>query len=259
MPDIVTRRLPGSALHRLFADDPFVRWDVARPHETRIWVCGDSVAFQRHSHSRRFHGISVLGAAQLPRLLDAVLAELPPAINGVSIERGFLQLLQERLGDQLTGGGDWDWMWTVQAPPVLPAESVLVQLDDTRDAAAIAALNEIGSPTAESEPGSGRTELWLGARDGGRLMAAGAIHRTDGGTPHLAGIVVHPSARGRGLGAALTAALTRHAIRTDGVCTLGMYADNDPARAVYDRLGFTVARSWASRGLRRLDTEGMIA
>ena len=243
------RRLPGSALHQLFADDPFIRWDLARPHASDIWVHGDAVAFQRHSHSRHIHGISVLGGDDVPQVLDAVLNDLPRQVNGIAVERKYLPLLETRLGARLDAGGDWDWMWTDRLPGVLPAEAQLVHLDDSHDAAAIRALNEIGSPTAESEPGSGRTELWLGARDGGRLVAAGAIHRTPGGAPHLAGIVVHPKARGRGLGVALTAALTRWALGRTGVCTLGMYADNDRARSIYTGLGFTVAREWGSRRL----------
>ena len=250
VPDTVIRRLPGSALHELFPDDPFLRWDVAQPHRTPVWVNGSAVAFQRRSHSRHIHGVSLLGAARdLPALLDAVLEQLPPEVNAVSVERPHLPLLVDRLGDRFAGGGDWDWLWTDRVPPRLAAEDALVELDDTRDAADITALNRIGNPTAESAPGTGRTELWLGARERGRLVAAGAIHRTPGGAPHLAGIVVDPQRRGAGLGVALTAALTRRAIAGDGVCTLGMYADNDRARGIYERLGFTVARAWASRRL----------
>ncbi len=248
------RRLPGDELHELFAHDPFIRWDIARPHTSQIWVVGDAVALQRHSHSRRIHGISLLGRDDVPELLDVVLADLPPEINGLSVERQFLPLLEERLGPRLAGGGDWDWMWTEQAPEPVPAQDRLVILDDTRDAAEISALNQIGNPTAESEPGTGRTQLWLGAREHGRLIAAGAMHLTPGGAPHLAGIVVDPQARGRGLGTAVTAGLARHAIERHGVCTLGMYADNDRARDIYERIGFRVARAWASRRMTPTDT-----
>lgn len=248
-PDTLIRRLPGEELHRLFPGDPFLRWDVARPHATDIWVRGDAVAFQRHSHSGHIHGVSLLGDHDVPELLDTVLGDLPPYINGVSVERRFLPLLEERLGTRLADGGDWDWMWTDRAPDPLPAEGRLEELDDRRDAADITALNEIGSPSAESEPGTGRTQLWLGARSRGDLVAAGAIHLTPGGAPHLAGIVVHPGMRGRGLGVALTAGLARRAIAEHGVCTLGMYADNERARGIYDRLGFRIARAWASRRL----------
>ncbi|HWC22041.1 MAG TPA: GNAT family N-acetyltransferase [Flexivirga sp.] len=253
MSDTILRCLPGSALHELFPDDPFLRWDLARPHLSDIWVYGDSVGFQRHSHSRHIHGLSLIGRDNVPQLLDAVLADLPPEINGLALERRFLPVLQDRLGTRLGAGGDWDWMWTEQPPPHIAAEDLLVELDDLADAADIIALNAVGNPSAESEPGTGRTRLWLGVRRADELVAAGAMHRTPGGAPHLAGIVVHPRLRGRGLGVAVTAGLTRRAIADYGVCTLGMYADNDRARAMYEGLGFAVARAWASRRLLPAD------
>ena len=99
-------------------------------------------------------------------------------------------------------------------------------------------------------PGTGVTERWLGVRVAGTIVAAGALHRTGAGAPHLTGIVTHPDARGRGYGAAVTAALTRVALADSGVCTLGMYAGNDVARRLYERLGYRTAYGWASRALR---------
>lgn len=55
--------------------------------------------------------------------------------------------------------------------------------------------------------------------------------------------------RGRGLGRAVTAGLTRWAIARHGVCTLGMYSDNPPARALYLGLGYRTAYAWHSRRL----------
>lgn len=253
------RRLPGSALHQRFDADPFVRWDLARPHGSDIWALGDAIGFQRFSHTRAFHGVSLLGGKDVPMLLDAVLDDLPSTIGGISVERKHLALLQARLGARLGAGGDWDWMWSDRTPPVVPGEAGLIVLDDSRDARAITVLNELGNPTAESAPGAGVTELWLGMREAGELVAAGAVHRTPGGAPHLAGIVVHPRMRGRGVGFALTAALARWAIARSGVCTLGMYADNDRARTIYEGLGFTVAHAWSSRRLLPSDGSAKIS
>ncbi|WP_372595419.1 GNAT family N-acetyltransferase, partial [Actinotalea sp.] len=58
---------------------------------------------------------------------------------------------------------------------------------------------------------------------------------------HLHGLGVLPSARGRGLGEALTAAAT--AAGLDAGCdwlSLGMYASNSVARRLYERLGYVV-------------------
>ncbi len=67
------------------------------------------------------------------------------------------------------------------------------------------------------------------------------------GCPHLASIVTHGDHRGSGLGAAVTAWLTRRLLDAgSGVVTLGMYSDNDGARRVYRRLGFACAHELTS-------------
>ncbi len=227
-----------------------MRWDLPRPHAGDIWTAGDAVAFERLSHSRKIRSLTVIGSDEPVRaLLDFAAAALPATVNAVSVEQSQAGMLTEVFGDRLRPGGDWDWMWTTRMPPVVDAERHLVDLDDDADARDILALNEIGNPTAESEPGTGITTKWLGARAEGRLVAAGAIHLTQGGAPHLTGIVVDPGMRGRQLGLALIAALTRWSLDRYEVCTLGMYADNDRARAVYDGLGYAVAHAWGSRRL----------
>lgn len=147
-------------------------------------------------------------------------------------------------------GGDWAWLWTRTPPPVERGESALVVLDDTADAAEIQALIDRANPISEGSPGSGLSTLWLGRREGGDLVACGALHRTVTGAPHLTGLLVAPEARGRGLGLAVTAALTRRAIAEAGVATLGVYADNAVARRLYASLGYRTAHVWSSRALR---------
>lgn len=200
------------------------------------------------------HHDLVTAAEELVPLLRALIQE--PAIRGlqrVTVPRTTLAAVAAVLpiGEV---GGDWDWMWTDAAPVRQPAEDRLVVLDDAADAAELAALNALGNPSAESDPGSGRTELWLGVRDSaGPIIAAGALHRTAAGAPHLTGIVVDPAHRGTGLGAAVTAGLTRAALAVggpiSGVSTLGMYADNDGARRIYQRLGYRAAQQFSSRQL----------
>ena len=52
---------------------------------------------------------------------------------------------------------------------------------------------------------------WACGHDG-RLVACAVMERNGAGRPHLAGITVHPSQRGLGLGLAMTAHLTRLAV-----------------------------------------------
>jgi predicted GNAT family acetyltransferase len=81
------------------------------------------------------------------------------------------------------------------------------------------------------------------------LVACGLRERNVAGYPILTGVTVLARERGRGLGLAVTAYLTRQAIEESGVCTLGMYSDNAVARRVYHGLGYTGDHLWSSRRL----------
>ncbi|KNX37331.1 GNAT family N-acetyltransferase [Luteipulveratus halotolerans] len=230
-------------------DDAFVRYDVRLLPEYTPLRVGSAVAFVRLPMMQRPPNLTVIGPDADVEALLRWYAEtgLPEAVRGISVEQAHEELLRRHL--EVSAGGDWDWMWTTAEPATVPEERVLIELDDARDARDIVRLNEIGSPTAESLPGTGITEHWVGAREAGVLIAAAAVHRTSGGAQHLTGIVVHPDHRGRRLGLAMTAALTRRAVQMDGVSTLGMYSHNDRARALYEHLGYRTAHAWASRRL----------
>ena len=97
-----------------------------------------------------------------------------------------------------------------------------------------------GSPAATWEiiGGSEETTFALVAATG-ELLGFGQILRRPWGC-HLARIVVSPSQRGQGLGRSLCLQLLEkaRALGAPGVFTLNVYADNAPARAVYEALGF---------------------
>lgn len=146
---------------------------------------------------------------------------------------------------------DWEWLWTTSVPAPQPAESAVLTLHGRVRAAELDALLAVANPRASTRPGDEGNDWWVGAPDAScALVACGAMQRTDGGSPHLASIAVRPDRRGEGLGAAVTAALTRRGVTTDGVCTLGMYSDNAVARSLYLRLGFRVGHAWATRVIR---------
>ena len=64
----------------------------------------------------------------------------------------------------------------------------------------------------------------------------------DPGVAHLARIILATTARGQGLGTTLCELLMAEAARVTGAgaFTLRVYRDNDPALAIYERLGFVV-------------------
>lgn len=240
-------------LVQLSAGDPWVRWslDPALPGE--VWV-HEGVALVERLGERRGFWVAPLPGAAGPAVRAALVALRDGChldrlrSRSVSVVRDHAALAHEVL--DLGDGGDWDWMWTTTPPPVDPREAELVDLDDTRDAAELAAFARAHNPRMWTEVGTGRVARWIGRRDAaGRLTAVGGAEREAGGVPHLAGIVTATGQRGRGWGGVVTAALTRWSLREHGVCTLGVFADNEVALRVYRRLGYRTARPWHSRRL----------
>lgn len=215
------------------------------------WTCRGAVGYVRHSRRRGTSLVAWGPESGLAALLDRLIADRVPAahdVTGISVPLGSARLAADRLA--LGDGGTWAFMWTETAPPPNPREADLLPLDDAADAEEITALAARENPLFEGFPGTGAARCWIGARDErGDLVACGAIHALESGAPHLSGILVAASARRRGLGRAITGALTREALASDGVSTLGVYADNAIAIGLYEDLGYRTAVTWASRAL----------
>ncbi|MEV1331020.1 GNAT family N-acetyltransferase [Micromonospora costi] len=132
---------------------------------------------------------------------------------------------------------EWYFLWTTVAPPPQPGEERVVRLTEA-DHPALTALIDEAFPSTTSRPGDAGVVDWYGIRDGDRLVACGA-DRSRGDIGFLAGLTVAPSQRGRGLGAALTAAMTRAMLARYDHAALGVYPVNVGAIRLYRRLGFT--------------------
>lgn len=146
-------------------------------------------------------------------------------------------------------GGHWVWMSTTELRDDTSGWQ-LVELDDDADADELRAFALPINPLWEGDPGEGKNRYWLGARDqAGRLIGCGTVHDTVTGVGHLAGLVVDPVVRGRGLGRAITRALSCRVLASDGITTLSAYADNDTAIAVYRRVGYRLDHRFRSKFL----------
>ncbi|MBM0278877.1 GNAT family N-acetyltransferase [Micromonospora tarensis] len=132
---------------------------------------------------------------------------------------------------------DWNFHWTDAPPPTLPNERPVTRLTDA-DLPALEALVDEAFPGTTSRPGDPRVVDWYGIRDGGRLVACGA-DRSQGDIGFVAGLTVAPDQRGRGLGASLTAGMTRALLARHDTVGLGVYTHNVGAARLYRRLGFT--------------------
>lgn len=187
----------------------------------------------------------------LPTLLEHAVA-VHPGLTGLTLDAHLVAAARSRLGSAypMVLMGAWSWLSTYDTVAI-ESDWYTEQLDDRRNAMELRAFYQTANPAAESEPGEGTSRYWLGIRDHRRLAAAGAIHLTPAGAPHLTGIAVDPRDRGRGLGLAVTAALTNWAIQRYGVATLGVMTTNTRALDLYRGLGYRVAHHWHSHTLAR--------
>ena len=112
-------------------------------------------------------------------------------------------------------------------------EPAVLGVDDTKRMLELADIAKPG-------PFGARASLlgrYIGYRDGNRLLAMGGERFHLPGFVELSAISVHPDARGRGLGSAITQQLRRLALARGETPFLHVFPDN-PAIALYRRLGF---------------------
>lgn len=238
-------------------DDPFIRY--AAPDDALVvagplgW--GALVRWRPHGH---WGGAALTTPGAPAEAESAVLAALVARVEeqGASPEwfsTGPGRELAPPSGWRLGEDGTWAFMWTEGTDDLPPAPPGLVELDDCADAARIEDFGLSHNTVFEGFPGRGYASVWLGAEDSsGELAAVGAIHVLGSGAAHLAGIVVRPDLRGTGLGAGLTAQLTRRAVAEHGASTLGVYSDNTVAVRLYHRLGYALAHHFHTRGITRV-------
>ncbi|MEV4657432.1 GNAT family N-acetyltransferase [Micromonospora sp. NPDC049301] len=85
------------------------------------------------------------------------------------------------------------------------------------------------------------TGQYVGVRDGAELRAVAGVHVWSPayGVAALGNVTTHPRWRGRGLGAAVVAALCARLRESVAHVTLNVKADNAAAVRLYERVGFT--------------------
>ncbi len=133
-------------------------------------------------------------------------------------------------------GTPWDFRWLDVAPDLQAGEELVAPVTDLQ---AVQALLDVASPDATVVPGHPRDRGWVGITGPDGLLAVACDTSTGDGVGHLSSIAVHPGSRGKGFGAAVTAALARRQLDAGAdLVGLGMYADNVAARGLYDALGF---------------------
>lgn len=218
--------------------DPYVVRRVDRDAFVAAWVDGEAVVIvlapRRGDTGRRLTGLGP--AVELAPLL-AQVAAIEPRPSRVSVESE----AAEAVPWPFATTGVWAWMLCDEMPP--QPDRPIAEVDD---AATINAILDAANPDSFARPGDPGVECWLGAYVDDEPAAVGALTRVGDGTGYLQGVTTLPAYRGRGLGFAVSAALTRRARVPTGVATLGVYVDNEPALAIYRRLGYRTIHTFAS-------------
>ena len=223
--------------------DPYVRGSLRR-RMVMGWAGHGAVAWRATDAQERTPYLMTLGTPpDVARLVEDLLTELPDQTR-VTLPRGTVPLLPAWVA---LDGTDWDFRWLGEPPPVQPAEDRVVEVT----AEEVAALLPTASPTASALPGDPAVRRWVGVQGDAGLLACAADTSAATRVGHLSSIAVLPEARGQGLGAAVTARLTRD-LFAEGcdVVTLGMYADNAAGRALYDALGMADEHRFTSGPLQ---------
>lgn len=190
---------------------------------------------------------SALGEPEAAVRLFAALAERSElaGVRRVNLPR----LDRRRLADHLPAGevDEWDFRWAWSPPPAQPGEQ-RVQVLEPPDAPAIEELLTRAFPGTFTRPGDPQVRRWYGIWEAGRLVAC-AADRSRGGVGSISAVTVDADRQGRGLGAALTAAMTRELFAGSDVVTLGVMSDNERADRLYRRLGFRESSPRSSAAL----------
>lgn len=218
--------------------DVYLHAEIA-PGRTDLpaWASDDAVCFLGQRQPGRPRLVGLGEPAALARLVTGVLDALPTPPPAFTMERAAYGLLPPRLHGGETD--DWDFQYIAVPPPDTPGEQSVGWLDGA--AADITELLVAASPRHDVKPGEPQVRRWAGLRgpDGTLLACAADTRRVSTMTALLASIATAPAARRQGFGAAVTAWLTRRILAEgDPVCTLGLYADNEPAKRLYRRLGY---------------------
>lgn len=107
-----------------------------------------------------------------------------------------------------------------------------------------------------AEPGANSRVMSRG--QAAPALGFGQFWVRDPGVAHLARIILAPTARGQGLGSTLCELLMAEAAHVTGATafTLRVYRDNDPALAIYERLGFAVVPGLSDQRVFAMRKEG---
>ncbi|MGD6747838.1 GNAT family N-acetyltransferase [Streptomyces sp. BH106] len=203
-------------------------WAVASPNrqQDRLMVQGDS--------------------ADAAVLVRPILEEVGPTYRLLG-EAALIDGLVRRL-PELAPVHEFFWMETTTC---CGAATAGVRWLDSREEKEAASLFDRFFPDSYAQPGRAGVRRWagvvgvVGEEDGGvgaEPLAVAADAWSAAGCGFMGGVITHPSARGRGLGRAVSGYVLDDLVRRHGRAALMVLTGNTPAIATYERLGMTKHR-----------------
>ncbi|MFC7341292.1 GNAT family N-acetyltransferase [Saccharopolyspora griseoalba] len=217
-----------------------VRWaaqalDAGYPHERgAAWRYRDAVAVFAPRLSRADRLVCAGPGDEVAELVEAVLPELAGHDVRLLAAEPLAADLAERLGLEVRA--TFGWMHLATGPPQLPTPDVVWL--GRADEPAIDALLRRANPTSYLFPDDPGAIRWAGIRDsGGAIRSVAGDSWAAPGIGCISGVATDPEWRGRGLSGQVCAFLTRE-LAARGSVVLMADADNEPALAVYRRLGY---------------------
>jgi GNAT superfamily N-acetyltransferase len=206
---------------------------------SRAWRSADgtAVAVAGHDLSTR-NRIAVLGSAEeATPLVHSVLEVVGPAFRPIG-DRDLIDAIVAGL-PELTGVASFGWMDSRGPTPDRLGPAGAHWLSE-RELPDVTALLQVSFPDSDAQPGAQGVERWAGVRDGqGRLLAVTAAAWSAPDVGYLAGVAVHPEARGQGYGAAVCGFVLAAELAAHGAAALMVEEDNHSAIRLYRSLGMS--------------------
>lgn len=217
--------------------DPLIAWagqgEVGG--RVRAWYSGDAVAVATPELSK-FNRVTVRGPVDdLAPLARNVLAEAGPGFRLFG-EEPLIRELVERI-PELSFVAAFGWMDT----RVMPARTTTAAWLDG-DSGVQELLDE-ASPDSFAWPSSPGVLRWAAVLgEAGELLSIAADAWSAPEIGFMAGVATRPSARGQGLSRQVCTFVTAELMKRHGQVGLMVHHDNEPAIAVYRKLGYTYRR-----------------
>jgi ribosomal protein S18 acetylase RimI-like enzyme len=140
---------------------------------------------------------------------------------------------------KLAPAASFGWMDSRRPAPVRPRPGAAHWLREN-EARDVTALLQVSFPDSDAQPGAPGVERWAGVRDGqGHLVAVTAVAWSAPDVGYLAGVAVHPEARGQGYGAAVCGFAVAQAQVEHGAAALMVDEWNRSAIRLYRSLGMS--------------------